>query len=176
MSRMTIKGVEATKIKTHRGEDGVGYNATLVIDGRPVASIFNGGDGGPTYLRDVKDRAAVERFEAAVKALPPYPLDMGGGETKPVEVCTDFFLGMLVDDTLEDARIAKLCKTNLVLRRPTDEPGSYLTIKTATIDQKLRDHVAKKHPTAEIVNDRLGIFPGVVAPKTAKPKRAKARA
>lgn len=164
---MKIPGVEATKIKTFNGMDGVGYNAVLVIDGKPVAAIFNGGEGGPTYLRDVTDRAAVAAFEEKVKALPQEPLDMGGGTTKLVDVDVDFFLGMLVEDTIEAQRIARLCKTNAVLRLPSDPPGTYRSIKVATIDKPLRDHIAKKHPGAEM--------PGAGPAKAAK-KPAKARA
>lgn len=163
---MKIEGVEATKIKTHKGMDGVGYNATLTIHGKPVAAIFNEGSGGPTYLRDIKDHAAVEAFEAQVKALPPEPLDMGNGETRMVEVGTDYFLGMLVDDALEDQRIRRLAKTNVVLRRPNDPPGTYVTVKGLALDDKGRAWIAKKYPGGvEVVNDRLGIMPSATPTK-----------
>lgn len=177
VGRIKIEGVSAAKIKTYRGMDGVGYNATLMIDGKAVASIFNEGSGGPTYLRDVKDPEAIKAFEAKVKALPPHvlPSTTEGFPAMTVDVCVDFFLGMFVEDALEDQRVAKLCKKNLVLRRRGDAPGQYLTVKAAVIDQKLREYVAKKHPDAEIVNDRLGIMPGVApAPKKAAAKRTKA--
>ncbi len=165
---MKIEGVTATKIKTHRGRDGVGYNATLTINGKPVAAILNEGCGGPTYLRAVKDRDAVAAFEAKVAALPPEPLDMGNGETRMVEVGVDYFLASLVEDVLEDQRIRRLAKTNVVLRLPNDPPGTYRTVKM-TLDEKGRQWITAKHPNAEVVNDKLGIMP-TITPRKKKTK------
>lgn len=172
---MKLDGVTATKIKTFRGMEGSGYNAVLTIDGKPVASIFNEGCGGPTYLRDVIDRAAVEAFEARVKALPPEPLDMGDGETRMIAVTSDYFLGMLVEDVLEEKRLARLAKTNVVLRLPSDPPGQYRTIKGLALDEKGRAWIAQKHPGAEVVNDRLGVVPQAPARKAKVPARRAAK-
>lgn len=167
---MKIEGVTATKVKTYRARDGVSYDATLTINGKDVAAIYNDGNGGPTYLRDIMDRAAVEAFEEKVKALPPEPLDMGNGETRMVEVSTDYFLGMLVEDVLDEKRIARLCRTNVVLRRPNDPVGEYVTVKGLLLDEHGRAWIAQKYPGGgvEVVNDRLKIMPS--PPKRRKTK------
>lgn len=60
MTQYTIKG-----LKTFRGMEGYGFNATLLRDGKPVAFVMDDANGGP-YSYEWKDSATRRQFDSTV--------------------------------------------------------------------------------------------------------------
>ena len=136
----TIKGV-----KTFRGMEGQGFNATLCRDGKPIAHVDDEGCGGCYNWRWlVKDAEAL--FKAHVKQQLP------AVEFEP----EDHFISRLVDELQEERTLRRWCKGKTVFRLKADAPGSYHTL-TSRYSAAAAAHLRRKHGEllGEIVNERF---------------------
>ncbi|MGD9643840.1 MAG: hypothetical protein AB7V08_14010 [Elusimicrobiales bacterium] len=136
-----------TKVKTFRGDEGHGFNATLLFNGKPVADVDDMADGGMYRWRWLaKDRAQARVDEAAleahVKTLPP--LEINGS---PLAMDADLFVSCMVEDINIAKQIARWCKTSVAwvegrdIRRTKAPPSPALIA-----------NVAKNYPAAQILN------------------------
>lgn len=78
----TAPKIELKNVKTFRGMEGHGLNATIYIDGIKTAFIMDAADGGePQY--DVFNKEKFKQVEDYAASLPKMPLDFGNGAIYP---------------------------------------------------------------------------------------------
>lgn len=135
-------------VKTFRGRQGQGFNATLLFNGKPVAAVDDMADGGIYHWRWLAaDRAQARADEAAleahIKTLPP--LEVNGS---PMEMDADLFVSSLVEDITLAKTIARWTKSSVAwvegreIRRTKAKPSPGLIA-----------NVAKNYPAAKILNN-----------------------
>jgi hypothetical protein len=126
-------------LTTWRTDDGGGFQATLVVDKKPVAQFTNAGQGGIMEW-DVTDAV---RFAAWAKTH-GVTLD---GRFVPCDTAIDIEVARLVDEWEHIKRFTRLSKTKTIFRLPTDADGEWRTV-TAPLSDKVRAYLSKTHPTA----------------------------
>jgi len=125
MTKFTV-----TKVKTFRGHDGLGWNCTLMMDGKPIAEVHDGAYGGEpefTWL----DRAHEKALRDHCKTLPPHK-DKQYPNLPALDITYDMFVADLVNEQLmakEDAKIAKKFLTHVCFHRDGDSKGSFTIVK-----------------------------------------------
>lgn len=134
-------------VKTFRGRQGQGFNATLLFNGKPVAAVDDMADGGIYHWRWLAaDRAQARADEAAleahIKTLPP--LEVNGS---PMEMDADLFVSSLVEDISIAKQIARWCKTSVAWVE-----GRHIRRTKAPPSDALIANVAKNYPAAQILN------------------------
>ena len=72
---LILKGWNVTKVKTHRGSDGEGFNAELLFNRERVAHVLNDGGGGCNIYywmkgKEAGNEVAAKQFRDDCKALP----------------------------------------------------------------------------------------------------------
>lgn len=130
----TVKGV-----KSFRGNEGYGFNATLYKDGKAIAFVYDDANGG-CYSYEWKDKDAITALEELAKQK--YP-DMKFEQM-------DAFVGSLIDDVLFEKDAAKLVKGKVAILKD----GKIYTVKPnlGGITPQFLELVAKKNPTAKVLN------------------------
>lgn len=130
----TVKGV-----KSFRGNEGYGFNATLYKDGKAIAFVYDDANGG-CYMYEWKDKAAEQPLlELAKQKYPDMKFEQ-----------MDAFVGGLIDDVLLEKDAAKLTKGKVAILKD----GKIYTIKApnGTVTPQFLELVAKKNPTARVLN------------------------
>ncbi|UQM93912.1 hypothetical protein vBSmQDWS359_74 [Stenotrophomonas phage vB_Sm_QDWS359] len=130
----TVKGV-----KSFRGNEGYGFNATLYKDGKAIAFVYDDANGG-CYMYEWKDKAAEQPLlELAKQKYPDMKFEQ-----------MDAFVGSLIDDVLLEKDAAKLTKGKVAILKD----GKIYTIKApnGTVTPQFLELVAKKNPTAKVLN------------------------
>jgi hypothetical protein len=172
MPTYTVKNV-----KTFRGTDGDGYNATVYCDGKKIALAMDGADGGPLNVewedfgkgeyvdvnwKDHKDEDFVIHctpFEAQMYEHvrgKTWQLGEYSGNMDP-----DLFIEELVNDFLnEKNRIAqekRWIKKETLFRLKDDKAGSFRTIG-ALFSKRVKDFIINKYgeQVEYILNERYG--------------------
>ena len=144
------------QIKNYRecaGNEGPAFSCSLWIDGVKAAEVRYDGRGGPYMWRWLND-AAKATWAAYVKAQPPMP-PLHAGD-KPLAINDDIALEDIINADRERKQVARWCKTNVVFRLVTDEPGVYRKFKgklTLAVKQRMRNHYGDQ--LAEIMNEAL---------------------
>jgi hypothetical protein len=137
-------------VKTFRGREGQGFNATLLCNGKPVAHVDDDANGGCYDFHWLnKDRAQAQAdedaFNAYVKTLPP--MEYMGDE---LIIDGDLFVSELVEEISLRKQMDRLLKTCVVLI----EGGKMRNTKRgAQPTPALIEAVKKAHPTATILNE-----------------------
>lgn len=131
----TVKGV-----KSFRGNEGYGFNATLYKDGKAIAFVYDDANGG-CYMYEWKDKAAEQPLlELAKQKYPDMKFEQ-----------MDAFVGSLIDDVLLEKDAAKLVKGKVAMLKD----GKIYTVKPnggVVTPQFIELVVKKKNPTAKILN------------------------
>lgn len=136
MNRYTL-----TKIKTFRGREGQGFNATLCCDGVPVAHIDDAANGGCyRWYWLAKDRAQMDADEAAFKA------HVAANSTETFEP-EDAFVSAMV----EDAQITRQVK-GWLRKSVTFTSGRVIRRTKAPPSDALIANIIKQYPGAQILN------------------------
>lgn len=152
----TVNGV-----KTFRGHDGQGYNASLLRDGKKVAFITNLADGGEIQIDwlDIKaQRIEVKAVDAVggeytYRVTPEEKLFIDFLEDKTY-VCQftgnvtkhsyDTFIGELVEDFLFKRKMDRLSKKETLFRLKGDPEDQWRTIKRP-YDEKVQAWLDKTY-------------------------------
>ena len=157
---------EVKGVKTFRGMEGYGFNASLYRDGKKVALVIDEGNGGDYNFEwfDFK----LPRVEATINGL--------DGELKvkvtPEESIflqyvkentdasdyegADTVVARLVDKFEENKKLKQYCKKKTLFRLKSDpDDGSWRTCGGTT--EKTREFITAKYgdQVAEIANDRF---------------------
>lgn len=157
-----------TGMKTFRGQEGNGFNATLLKDGRKVCLVYDDASGGPMS------------FEWTDYAAPRVVFDTVGWNEKPFQrQCTPLekeflehvrahggpdcqgcegeamFISKMIDDASFLKTLKRKCAKSTVFSLKTDEEGSYRTLNVGWgpkawewLDQKYGDQLR------EVYNER----------------------
>lgn len=158
-AQYTLKGV-----KTFRGMDGLGLNATLCRDGKPVAFILDEGRGGEVDFdwKDAKqgNSAEEELFKAFIEEeRAKIPADKKD-EFGPVRQAfgAEYWVNSLVDEIENTKRMKRICKSKTLFQVDAEIGGpEFRTIKG--VGPKIRDFIASKYAgkKVRILNDELGL-------------------
>lgn len=143
-------------IKTFNGMDGVGFSASVYIDGKSVGEAIDEGRGGCISLRmSMADRKRVEQIcydeVNANRSTFPYLFDESNSEATPkIFEPEGAWLNHLVSLHDLEKRLKSWCKTKVVLK----EGAEYFTIKMK-YESRHEAALVAKYPNAEIVNKRF---------------------
>jgi len=130
-----------TKIKTFRGRDGHGLNATLNRDGKAIAEILDEGSGGMVDFDWLDQQHGESAEEAMFKAfiaqvVPPDPEDEpkeGEHRLSPAtlqQFAMEQWVNTEVDRIQNDKRFRKACKTKTLFQVGAEVGGdSFRVIK-----------------------------------------------
>lgn len=148
--------IEIKKAKSMPGRDGIAWYCDLWIGGAIAANVRDDGHGGEIDFRWI-DRRHMAAFNAWAATLPPTFGDApcNGG----------YAVARMMDEADARRRLARSCKKKTLFRLPDDSPDSVRTFPGLPTDA-MRAHIAKKYPTAIIINDLIdkGLpLPGDVA-------------
>lgn len=152
------------KLKSFMGMDCPGYNATLCLDGKPLAEVIDDGSGGGTMFHwldyknrveavvlgyDDKPRQCMLTVEEAklykyVETLPPTEF-----QGQPMRISVVMFLEELVNDLEVEKAVKRL------LKYPTlfSSDGTISQFKKSVLDDKLRAYIKSKYPNMTLLND-----------------------
>ena len=148
-SRITLKGV-----KTFKGRDGYGLNATLCFDGKKVAEILDEGNGGEVrYYWNNTVEDTVKEYIASLN-IPAQKETLGTHEFM-VDVDLNYIVNAIVDLAEENKKLKAACRKHAVVRM-TDGTVTkfnlpYSVQVKAAILAKFGDKVAA------FVNEELGV-------------------
>lgn len=163
---LVAAGFDIKGLKTWRSSDGGGYQYTLLHNGKPVATVTNDGNGGPTDIRWVSmtwdgrigvefsatpaqvkkataqyalSKAAKDAIDSLVASLPPY-------HYQGMDLTVD--AGWVAEELVNFAQLRKDLRTKTIFRFN----GSEYQIK-AVYDTKVAAYIKVKYPTAVILNE-----------------------
>jgi len=176
----------ALSIKTLNTRDGQAYTYTLTHEGAPVASVENGGTGGPTNVHwyglrwdgtPLPAEALVHRpaahkkaapaaarayvaWKALLASLPPVPSEYGGSDLTVDD-------SWLAEDVLNIVRIRKQIQKKILFMLPDGKEYGL----SGPINEQARAWVKRKHPDAVLLNDLWADTPtpAVQVPATPAP-------
>lgn len=143
-----------TGVKSFRGREGYGFNATLHRDGRKVAHVIDDGNGGCYRYEWLGKDLATQRADAT--ALSDYaatlpPIEPGTGPVPAL--CVDMLVGELVDEAETMANIRKLLRRELKQRVLFVLDGTVKQTRTLiAITPAILTGAAKQWPTATLLN------------------------
>lgn len=142
----TLKGV-----KTFRGMDGHGLNATLCRDGKPVCDLVDEGSGGMMFFRWLDQRHGESKEEGLFKAF------IEGERARiPADKRDEFqmlereifdgehWVNALVDRMANDRRMRRMCKTKTCYQ-VGDQIGGDEFYATKGVGPELRAAIERKH-------------------------------
>lgn len=140
MSKYTVKG-----IKTFRGMEGQGFNATLYRDGKKVGLVIDEGNGG-SFLYEGMTKEEYKILKAqAVEMFPDMKFEQ-----------EDMLVARLVDAVLTERQYRKWCKTKTFFRVKGDAEGEWRNIRYE-YGPKVEEYIVKKYgdKLEEILNKRF---------------------
>ena len=161
---MNFGPYSATGIKTFRGMEGEGFNATLRHDGVRVADCIDSGDGGGVIMRF----SAREHKEALLQFVETLQREPFKGVPESLKVDESLFIGCLVAHEIERKALHRMCKQKTLYRIPGDEDGNWRVVDRPFSPTLRATILARSGKEAIFANE----LPGVCAPKLAVVARA----
>ncbi len=125
--------VEVRNVKTFRGMDGLGFNASLYIDGSKVAFVMDEGCGGSMRF-EWEPNANKEGFYAFCSKLAP-------NASEP----EDTIVNCLLDQKANLDRLRRKCKNSICFTLSGDKDGGFRTLNIAPSPVSIGALIAK-HP------------------------------
>jgi hypothetical protein len=168
-------------VKTFRGMDTEGFNATLCREKVKVAECVNDGHGGETFFRwfdydaprvliaiFVREREGETReisvtpeealFYQYCQSLPDYTLYVGIEGTAPVHRVhsPDIVIDELVNDFINARRFKRLCKNHIVFRMEARSytEGEWDSIKTV-FSPESKERIIARYGPCEFMNESI---------------------
>lgn len=121
MTTTTATTYTIASLKTFRGRQGQGFSATLLADGRKVATVTDEANGG-AYWFTWLDKAAEAELDALAASLPKRSLGAGYGDFQPDR-------DTVLDDMVQAEQLRKLLATKVVMARPDGEVVTLTKVK-----------------------------------------------
>lgn len=162
-TRITLKRL---KVADFASEETLCFEATVLLDGLPIAEARNGGHGGVTILRSINGaEAKLRAAEAFAKTLPPLITDNPDptDPTRKLELpmSLDFLVDLLASHEHEDKRLTTLFKRDLAKKvlfvvdnRLLYLKGVNLKICTAAEIRRLHTQIRTQHgPQTTILSE-----------------------
>lgn len=135
--------LEVRALKTFRGMEGSGYNATIYADGKRAIDVMDDATGGELRLEPLSDlgRKVLDDLKAHCATLPPCK-DYG----TPLPISTDIYLDDLINATLDERKLNRLrAKATPFVLKGEDPSKGYRTINVAD-PVKAKAFLDKKFP------------------------------
>ena len=147
---LTIK-----KLKLFQGMEGEGFNLDLYLNGKKIAFVMDGGNGG-VFNYDFISPAAATAFVGLVNAMPPIPIqDESWRDIYPdglIPVTIDMAVDELINAHNKQKRVAKMKKTAVVFTTAACRSGDFMSVKHDNADTELlKFAILKKHPDAVFI-------------------------
>ena len=111
-------GYSVRNVKTFRGTEGEGFNATLYRDGRRIAFVIDDASGSDIDIQWVGVRARETEEKLLLKFLKTLPKE--NWEDREYDVTPDIFLSELVNQALTEKRLRRLFRTETLFRLKGD--------------------------------------------------------
>ncbi len=151
--------LKSLKISPALSQETTAFTAKLVdrVTGKVVGDARNHGTGGCTDLHWI-DQEFHKRFVAAVAQLPPMEYKCQGGGTMFLPLCPDSYVSFLVDCYDLRKKLAKMCKTRILVWRPGLKRGVYDAYQLKGDywqDRQRMQKLAEQHKDGFVVNLRL---------------------
>ena len=140
-----VKGV-----KSFRGMEGYGFNATLFRGKVKIAFVIDEANGG-CYHYDWFDRAEDKRLRDYCETLPKEAVyDM------EIAVDPDILVSELVERYENDKKFSRLCKVSTLFRLKGDPEGQYQVYKKVPYNEAMKKHLVEKYgdTVEEILNEK----------------------
>lgn len=150
---------EIAKFKSFNGHEGLGFNATLIVDGAKGCDAIDDGNGGGVTCywasQEVKNKVL-----GHIKTLPLEPLAPDAPQWERdmwpngMKHDLDSFLTKLVSDYENDKRFRRLCKAKTVYRLAGDKAGQYRVLN-APYEPTGRGYLSKlEQKPEEVLNEK----------------------
>jgi hypothetical protein len=134
--------------------EGEGFNLDLYLDGKKIAFVMDGGNGG-AFNYDFVCEAAAKQLADVVRAMPPIPIkDESWIDIYPdglIPVTIDMAVDDLINDHQNQKRVEKLRKTSIVFTTNDCKKGTFMSVKHNGDIEKYKPLVLKKHPDAVFI-------------------------
>lgn len=146
----SIKG-----FKSFRGNEGLGFNATLLKDGRKICFVYDEASGGPLHWEDLSDadeKMLNELVEVKRKEIPDKKDDTGFNEHTAFDL--DWMMNDMISAWEFEQKMRRLTKKKTVFVTPDCGEGEARTL-SGPYDDKAKAYIAKKYPGAVILNEVL---------------------
>ena len=136
-------------VKTFRGMEGEGFNATLCRDGRKIAFAIDDATGGEIHIQWTGGRARAAEEKRLLEFLKTLPKERW--EDTEYDVTPDMFLAVLVDEAQIEKRLRRLFRRETLFRLKSDQTGAdEWRVLNAPFSPRVKAHLA------ETYGDRLG--------------------
>ena len=152
---MTSIELKKVKIAKYLSEETTAFAAQLWVDGEYIADVSNDGHGGNNRIdhrfdgKGLNTRDKVQAFEAWCETQPPNQSEYGS-----LDMNSDLYISLMVDDHQEQQQIKRWCKTKTVVRLKGDKPGEFQVYKKP-YDPEFAQRIRNTEPKLlEIVNER----------------------
>jgi len=147
-------GYTVRDVKTFRGMEGEGYNATLCRDGRKVAYVIDDATGGDIHIQWTGSRSRAAEEERLLEFLKTLPKERW--EDTEYDVTPDIFLAALVDQAQIEQRLRRLFRTETLFRLKSDrtDDDEWRVLK-ARFAPSVKAHLVKTYGDglAQILNE-----------------------
>lgn len=138
------------------------YSATLYLDGKPVAIVWNEGNGGCDSVRPVNEKSvgvfadAIKKITAYFESQPEKDTGLENGDGTPFmsKDNIESWCTRQVNHWLAVKELKKATKGHIVFTKSPDEPGVFSAkIKAGDNKDRMAAWVKSKYPAAVILND-----------------------
>lgn len=134
--------LEIKSLKTFRGMEGSGYNASVYSNGKKVFDVIDDATGGELMIDAIGE--AGKKAEAELKALcATLPKDESYGVA--IDITVDIYLDDLINEYNLQKKLARCRAKATPFRLPGDSEDGYRTINTPDV-AKAKAFLDKKFP------------------------------
>lgn len=144
-------------IKTFRGMEGQGFNATLYRGGKKVALVIDEGCGGSMIFewvnggRHAADMPDVRVLEDYAKSLPPIPADPAWGPGhEPLTMDGDLFVAELVGAFEMEQKMRRQMKKKTLFQVGAEIGSDEFRQVNAPLSSTVKEWIANKYPGQQV--------------------------
>ena len=117
------------RVRTFQGMEGLGFNAELLRDGKPVAFVIDDGNGGQYNIRWYTRTTKTENEEQRLTEFVESHTHVNELNGKPYRAEPDTLIGELVDKYENNRKFKRLSKTRTLFRLKSDPGDSWSSIR-----------------------------------------------
>jgi hypothetical protein len=134
---------EVRNVKFFKGHDGIGYNASLYLEGKKIGAVSDYADGAPLVL-------ILNQEER--KKLYKYCEPMDGSDGLPISggVNAELFIENLVNEYDVKQRAKRKCKNNTVFFFASDEELQFRVVK-CPFSTEVKKEIANRYPNEIVI-------------------------
>ena len=175
---MKIETISIAKLKSCQGYDGECFSCDLIINGKKVAQVSNGGSGGGNNYW-WNDKVAEQPCNDYAASLPPMPPTEAFKEA--FDMAMPYDLDMVLGEVMEREALRKQVvrkgKTGILYVSPEDKKGQYYFYKCGGVNvlglvryAEIVHRLKQDRPDAIFAHDHMDLFLDMVTDCTAHPR------